>query len=193
MSSPGAGKTRLLERTLQALGDELAIGVIEADIQTTLDAERIERAGVRQVHQIVTHGACHIDANMLANALDEMDLAELDLLVVENVGNLVCPAEFDLGEDRKVVLYAVTEGEEKPLKYPLMFREAQVLLVNKIDLLPHLEVDLARIHANARQINPSLAIFDVACTSGQGLERFYDWLRAEVERKRARAPDGPGA
>ncbi|HOX46969.1 MAG TPA: hydrogenase nickel incorporation protein HypB [Myxococcota bacterium] len=185
MSSPGAGKTALLERTIRDLRGELRIGVIEGDIQTSLDAERIERAGAAYAHQINTQGACHIDGNMIAPVIEEMDLGALDLLVVENVGNLVCPAEFDLGEDRKVVLFSVTEGEDKPKKYPLMFQESDLMLVHKIDLLPHLDTDLALIHRHALEVHPDLTILDLSCKSGQGLEAFYTWLRAEIARKRA--------
>jgi len=185
MSSPGAGKTALLERTIRDLQRELRIGVIEGDIQTSLDAERIERAGAAYTHQINTLGACHIDANMIAPVLEEMDLGALDLLVVENVGNLVCPAEFDLGEDRKVVLFSVTEGEDKPKKYPLMFQQSHLMLVHKIDLLPYLDTDLALIHRHALEVHPDLTILDLSCKTGQGLDAFYTWLRAQIAHKRA--------
>jgi hydrogenase nickel incorporation protein HypB len=185
MSSPGAGKTSLLERCIRDLRGELRIGVIEGDIQTSLDAERIEAAGAAYAHQINTHGACHIDGNMIAPVIEDMDLDGLDLLVVENVGNLVCPAEFDLGEDRKVVLFSVTEGEDKPRKYPLMFQQSNLMLVHKVDLLPYLDTSLEAIHRNAREVNPDLAILDLSCKSGVGLEAFYAWLREQVAHKRA--------
>ncbi|NMB74496.1 MAG: hydrogenase nickel incorporation protein HypB [Myxococcales bacterium] len=184
MSSPGAGKTALLERTLRDLRGRLRIGVIEGDIQTTLDARRVERAGAAWVHQINTRGACHLDAGMIAPALAGAPLGRLDVLVIENVGNLVCPAEFVVGEDHKVVLSAVTEGEDKPAKYPLMFRESSLLLVNKIDLLPHLDVKLAAIHRAARRVHPGLRILDVSCRTGQGLPAFYAWLESQLERRR---------
>ena len=185
MSSPGAGKTSLLEKTISDLQGELRIGVIEGDIQTSIDAERIEKAGATFTHQINTHGACHIDGNMVAPVLEEMDLAQLDLVVIENVGNLVCPAEFDVGEDFKVVLFSVTEGDDKPKKYPLMFHESSLLLINKTDLLPHLDSDLQIIHENARDVNPEITIMDISCKSGEGLTGFYDWLRTRVAAKKA--------
>ncbi len=183
MSSPGAGKTSLLERLIQALSGQLSIGVIEGDIQTSLDAERIERAGASWAHQINTQGACHIDGSMVAAVLDQVDLAAVDLVVIENVGNLVCPAEFELGEDLKVVLFSVTEGEDKPAKYPLMFRESGVLVINKIDLLPHLDVDLDALHAAALAVNPRLTVFDLSCQTGEGLDGLCDWLQEQVARK----------
>ncbi|MBN2494517.1 MAG: hydrogenase nickel incorporation protein HypB [Deltaproteobacteria bacterium] len=185
MSSPGAGKTTLLEHCISALAGELAIGVIEGDIQTSLDADRIEAAGAAFAHQINTRGACHIDGNMIAPVVDEMDLDALDLLFVENVGNLVCPAEFDVGEDEKLVLFSVTEGDDKPKKYPLMFQVSGVMLVNKIDLLPHLDADLDKIHAHARDVHPDMRIFDISCKTGEGLDAFYGWLREAVARKKA--------
>ncbi len=185
MSSPGAGKTALLEKTIADLKGELSIGVIEGDIQTSLDADRIEAAGATFTHQINTHGACHIDGNMIAPVLDLMDMSALDLLVVENVGNLVCPAEFDVGEDEKMVLFSVTEGDDKPKKYPLMFQESNLMVVNKIDLLPYLDSELETIHKNARDVHPDLTIFDVSCRSGDGLDAFYGWLKEKVAAKKA--------
>ena len=176
MSGPGAGKTTLLERTIQALGHELRMGVVEGDIQTAMDAERIQRAGAAAV-QIETRGACHLDASMVAAALPELDLAGLDLLIIENVGNLVCPAEFDVGEHAKVMLLSLAEGDDKPLKYPLMFRESRVLLINKMDLAPHLDADPERIERDALGLNPALEVMRVSCRSGEGLEEWYRWLR----------------
>jgi hydrogenase nickel incorporation protein HypB len=190
MSSPGAGKTTLLERTIRDLAGEISIGVIEGDIQTSLDSERIERAGATFAHQINTFGACHIDGNMISPVLDQVDLASIDLLVVENVGNLVCPAEFEVGEDHKLVLFSVTEGEDKPHKYPLMFRESVLMLVNKIDLLPHLNVELESIHDAARQVHPEITILDISSQTGEGMNGFYDWLREEVKKKKERGPAG---
>jgi hydrogenase nickel incorporation protein HypB len=177
MSAPGAGKTSLLEKTVAALSGERRIGVIEGDIQTSLDAERIERAGARAV-QINTDGACHLDANMVAAAVSKLELPALDLLVIENVGNLVCPAEFKVGEHAKAMILSLAEGDDKPLKYPLMFKESRVLLINKMDLQPHVNSDPARIEQAARQINPAIEIFRVSCKTGEGLEGWYGWLRA---------------
>jgi hydrogenase nickel incorporation protein HypB len=177
MSAPGAGKTTLLERTVRELGAEKRIGVIEGDLQTALDAQRIERAGARAV-QINTDGACHLDANMVAAALPSFDLAALDLLVVENVGNLVCPAEFDVGEHAKAMILSLTEGDDKPAKYPLMFRESRVLLINKMDLAPYVNADPAKIEKDARAINPELRVIRLSCMTGEGLEEWYGWLRA---------------
>ena len=177
MSAPGAGKTTLLEKTVAALSGELRIGVIEGDIQTSLDAERIERAGARAV-QINTDGACHLDANMVAAAVGKLELSALDLLVIENVGNLVCPAEFKVGEHAKAMILSLAEGDDKPLKYPLMFKESRVLLINKMDLQPHVNSDPARIEQAARQINPEIEIFRVSCKTGEGLQGWYGWLRS---------------
>ncbi len=185
MSSPGAGKTSLLERTIEALRDDLAIGVIEGDIQSSQDAERIAKKGVAVV-QINTDGACHLDANMVRGTLDRFDLSSLDLLVVENVGNLVCPAEFRVGEDLKAMILSVAEGDDKPSKYPLMFRESEVLLVNKIDLLPHVDCSLEKMVVDSRKINVDLDIFEVSCKTGQGLEGWYDWLREKVKEKKVK-------
>jgi hydrogenase nickel incorporation protein HypB len=189
MSSPGAGKTTLLEKTIDALKDTLRIGVIEGDIQSTHDAERIARKGVPAV-QINTGGACHLDGNMIRDTFAEMDLDHLDLLVVENVGNLVCPAEFRLGEDFKVMILSVTEGDDKPSKYPLMFRESTVLLINKIDLLPYVDCSLARIREEALKINPHLTVFDVSCKTGEGLDLWAAWLKKSVEANRSAHPAG---
>ncbi|MBF0550050.1 MAG: hydrogenase nickel incorporation protein HypB [Deltaproteobacteria bacterium] len=179
MSSPGAGKTTLLERTIDALSSKIKLGVIEGDIQTSADAERIAKHGVPVV-QINTDGACHLDGNMIRDALTAIDIDPLDLLIVENVGNLVCPAEFSVGEDHKVMILSVAEGDDKPAKYPLMFKESTVLLVNKIDLLPYTDCDVNKIRADAKTINPKLIIFEVSCRTGQGLEDWYAWLTKQV-------------
>jgi len=181
MSSPGAGKTTLLERTLGALKDEMRIGVIEGDVATTADAERVEAMGVPVV-QINTGSACHLDGAMIRDALDEFDLAGLDLLIVENVGNLVCPAEFRVGEDHKVMLLSTTEGDDKPLKYPLMFHESSVLIVNKTDLIPYTDFSMDKAVGDAKSINPKLDVFPVSCRTGDGLEAWYGWLRENVKR-----------
>jgi len=175
MSSPGAGKTSILEKTIEALKDKLRLAVIEGDVQTSLDAERIARYGILTV-QINTYGACHIDGNMVKEALPDLNLDEIDILFVENVGNLVCPAEFKVGEDYKVMILSVPEGDDKPAKYPLMFRESSVLLINKIDLLPFLECDLEKINKEALKVNPHLKNFPVSAKTGEGLEGWYDWL-----------------
>ncbi len=179
MSSPGAGKTTLLERTIESLKDTIPIGVIEGDIRSSIDAERIDKLGVPVV-QINTDGACHLDGNMVRECLGELDLSSLRLLFVENVGNLVCPAEFKIGEDHKVMILSVTEGDDKPSKYPLMFRESSVLLINKIDLLPYIECDLERIKSSARDINPGLEIFEISCKTGEGLDRWYRWIKENL-------------
>ncbi len=185
MSSPGSGKTSLLERSIEALRDELAIGVIEGDIQSSQDAERIAKKGVAVV-QINTDGACHLDANMVWGTLDRFELRSLDLLVVENVGNLVCPAEFQVGEDMKAMILSVAEGDDKPSKYPLMFRESEVLLINKIDLLPHVDCSLEKMVTDSRRINAGLHIFEVSCKTGQGLDGWYGWLREKVKEKKGK-------
>jgi hydrogenase nickel incorporation protein HypB len=179
MSSPGAGKTSLLEKTIDALKDDVRMGVIEGDIQSSQDAERIAQKGIPVV-QINTGGACHIDGNMIRDTFKEFDFDDLDILVVENVGNLVCPAEFDVGEDFKAMILSVPEGEDKPAKYPLMFHESKVLLINKIDLLPYLEVSIEEIKAEALKVNPHLIIFEISCKTGEGLDAWYRWLREEV-------------
>jgi hydrogenase nickel incorporation protein HypB len=187
MSSPGAGKTSLLEKTIDALKGELRIGVIEGDIQSSQDAERIAQKNIPVV-QINTGGACHIDGNMIRDTFKEFDFAGLDLLVVENVGNLVCPAEFNVGEDFKAMILSVPEGEDKPAKYPLMFHESSVLLINKTDLLPYLEVSLEQMKAEALKVNPKLTVFEVSCKTGEGLDAWYDWLRDQVKGRRSKAP-----
>lgn len=176
MSSPGSGKTTLLERTIRELRGEIEIGVIEGDQETPLDAERIRAAG-RPVVQINTGAGCHLDASMVHDALHAMNAAPGSLLFIENVGNLVCPALFDLGETQRVVLASVTEGADKPLKYPHMFRAADLVVVNKIDLLPYVDFDLARFGSFLRQINPTVPILTVAATSGDGLDGWFHWLR----------------
>ena len=183
MSSPGAGKTTLLERTISTLKGEFKIGVIEGDIQSSHDAERIAQEGVPVV-QINTGGACHLDGNMIRDTFDNFNFSEIDLLVVENVGNLVCPAEFQVGEDFKAMILSVTEGDDKPSKYPLMFHESRVLLINKIDLLPYLDCSLEKIKSEALKINPELVVFEVSCKTGEGLESWYSWLKKEIERKK---------
>lgn len=176
MSSPGAGKTTLLERTAEALAGKVRLGVIAGDIETSRDAERIEKYNIPVV-QLTTVTACHLDANMVASALPHLDLSQIDILIIENVGNLVCPAEFKVGEDCKVMILSVTEGDEKPLKYPLMFRESSLLIINKIDLLPFTNFNMDEAKANALKMNPDLGIVEVSTTTGQGIEDWISWLK----------------
>lgn len=176
MSSPGAGKTTLLERTIARLRGQLGIAVIEGDIETTADAERIEKAGAETV-QINTRGACHLEAHMVRAALDDIDLAHTDLLVIENIGNLVCPSAWNLGEDTRVVVVSTTEGDDKPAKYPQMFAVAEVMIVNKLDLLPYVDYDLEKVKRQALSINPRLRIFELSCRSGEGLDAWCEWLK----------------
>lgn len=180
VSSPGAGKTTLLERTLDALGHELRVAVVAGDVQTQNDADRIARHTSSLVQAVVTAGACHLDAHQIEVALESIDLDSTDLLFVENVGNLVCPAAWDLGERSKVVLFPVTEGEDKPLKYPRMFREARHAVITKADLLPHVPFDLKRAMGYARDVNPDIEFFITSCTQGDGLGEWYEFLRAQV-------------
>ncbi len=175
MSAPGAGKTSVLEKTLLQ-NSGLRIGVIEGDIAGTDDAERIEKLGAPVV-QLNTGGACHLDANMIYAVLNDLPLSEIDLLFIENVGNLVCPAEFKVGEDIKVMLLSITEGHDKPLKYPLMFRESSALLLNKVDLAPYLDVDIGKIKKDALSLNPKLKIFEVSCKTGQGISEWIAWIK----------------
>ncbi|ALA58080.1 Hydrogenase nickel incorporation protein HypB [Nitrospira moscoviensis] len=180
VSSPGSGKTTLLEQTIRALSHELRIQVIEGDQATVNDAERIRSTGCRVV-QINTGVGCHLEADMVARGLEQLAPVPDSIVMIENVGNLVCPALFDLGEQAKVVVLSVTEGEDKPLKYPHMFRAAQVLLLNKIDLLPHLSFDVTRCIEYAKSVNPHLEVFLVSAISGEGMQSWYKWLRAQVQ------------
>lgn len=184
VSSPGAGKTTLLERTIAALDGRVRLSVVEGDVQTDLDAQRVARYGVPVV-QIVTNGGCHLEARLVRDALAQIDLQQTDVLVIENVGNLVCPANFDLGEDLKVVVLSVTEGDDKPLKYPAMFQRASVLVINKIDLVPYVDADVSAIRRHARLANPDLQIFETSCRTGEGIEEWADWLAVQAERRRA--------
>ena len=185
VSSPGSGKTTLLERTLDVLGRELEIAVVTGDVQTQNDAERLARRTSRLVQAVVTGGACHLDALQVMNALDAIDLNTTDLLFIENVGNLVCPANWDLGEDAKIVVFSVTEGEDKPLKYPRMFEQARYAVLNKIDLLPYVPFDVERSIENARRINPSLEVFQTSGLTGRGLDEWFDFLRSRTVLQRS--------
>ena len=180
VSSPGSGKTTLLERTLDALGDELRISVVTGDVQTQNDADRLAARTSRLVQAVITGGACHLDARQVQHALDALDLDDTDLLFIENVGNLVCPAGWDLGESAKVVLFSVTEGEDKPLKYPAMFRNSTTAVLTKVDLLPYVPFDVDRAIAAARSINPELELFRVSALDGTGMDAWLDFLRARA-------------
>jgi len=185
VSSPGTGKTALLERTLDALGDEITMAVVTGDVQTQNDAERLARRTDQLVQAVITNGACHLDARQVQVALDKIDLDRTDLVIVENVGNLVCPASWDLGEHAKVVLFSVTEGEDKPVKYPKMFRQARYAAVTKMDLLPHLDFNLDQAVAWARAINPDLWFFFTSALTGEGLDEWFDFLRGLVPQRSA--------
>ncbi|MDR2076245.1 MAG: hydrogenase nickel incorporation protein HypB [Desulfovibrio sp.] len=184
ISSPGAGKTALLERTLTDLREEFTMAVIEGDLQTDNDARRVAATGARVV-QINTGGGCHLDGAMILEALNTLALDRVDILFIENVGNLVCPVEFDCGEDHKIALLSVPEGDDKPEKYPLLFHLAALLLVNKTDLLPYVEFSLDRAARLAKQLNAALPVLPLSCKTGEGLNAWYDWLRAAREAKRA--------
>ena len=179
VSSPGSGKTTLLERTLTDLKDKMEFAVIEGDQQTTNDADRIHATGTK-VTQINTGKGCHLDSHMVLHALQGMRPKQNSVLFIENVGNLVCPAMFDLGEKERVVIISVTEGDDKPLKYPDMFHSSTLCIVNKIDLLPYVPFDIEKVKANARKINPALDIIEVSCTSGAGLSEWYNWLQTKI-------------
>ena len=181
MSSPGAGKTSVLERTLERLGGEIRVGILEGDVQTTLDADRLERFHVPivQVNTDPGFGAeCHLDANMVRSGLPSLPLQEIDTLIIENVGNLVCPAEFKVGEDTRVMVFSVTEGEDKPLKYPLMFRSVELVLVNKVDLLPYVDFDVERFHRNLDAVNPGVERIMTSAKTGEGIPAWCSWLLA---------------
>lgn len=183
MASPGAGKTSLITRTIESLRGEVRIGAIDGDIATTLDADRIAAFGVPAV-QINTGGACHLDAAMIQRALAQLDLESLDLLIVENVGNLVCPAAFKLGTDRDVLIASVPEGDDKPYKYPVMYRGVDALILNKIDVLHAFDFDVDYFCRGVEALNPGLEFFPVSCRTGEGLDPWLAWLRAEMQRGR---------
>jgi len=184
MSSPGAGKTSLILQTINNLKSKARIAVIEGDIASSLDADRVHQQGV-EVVQINTAGGCHLDANMTEYALNNLPLGDIDLLLIENVGNLVCPAEFALGEHKRVMLLSLPEGDDKPYKYPLMFTEADVVLVNKIDLLPYLEFNLSAFHKAVSGLNPEVKVFQVSCKTGEGLEDWFSWLQNEIKKMKS--------
>ena len=180
MSAPGAGKTSLIEKTIQEISANLKIGVIEGDIAGSDDARRIANLHIPVV-QINTGGACHLDANMISEVLDDLPLNNLDLLIIENVGNLVCPAEFKVGENIKVMLLSIAEGDDKPLKYPLMFQESSALILNKIDLLPYTNASIDKIRKNSLSLNPKLKIFEVSCRTGEGMGKWVKWLQSLIK------------
>ncbi len=184
IAAPGAGKTTLIERTIAALNRELKILVIEGDPHTHLDTDRVTALGA-QCEQINTLGGCHLDAEMVANALKDRNLNEVDLLILENIGNLLCPAAWDLGEDKRLVVTSLPEGNDKPFKYPETFLLSQVLVINKIDLEPHLPTSTHQICHSALQVNPQLEVFKLSCTNGQGLERWLNWIRTQCRHKRS--------
>ncbi len=185
MSSPGAGKTSLILQTIKRLKPKTRIAVIEGDIASTIDADKVHKQGVPVV-QINTAGGCHLEANMIENALNNLPLEEIDLLIIENVGNLVCPAEFTLGEHKKVMLSSVPEGDDKPYKYPVMFSETAVVLVNKIDLLPYLDFNIEAFSKAVTGLNPGAKIFPISCKTGEGLEAWFSWLEAEIKQMKNR-------
>jgi hydrogenase nickel incorporation protein HypB len=185
MSSPGAGKTSLILQTINRLKSGTRLAVIEGDVASRIDADKVNKEGV-PVIQINTGGGCHLDANMTERALDNLPLGEIDLLLIENVGNLICPAEFNLGEHKKVMLLSMPEGDDKPHKYPLMFSEADVVLVNKVDLLPYLDFNLDAFRKVVTGLNPKVKIFPVSCKTGEGLAAWFAWLEGEVKKLKRR-------
>jgi hydrogenase nickel incorporation protein HypB len=182
VSSPGSGKTSIVEKTLEHFKGRLKISVIEGDVQTSLDAERVSKYKVPVV-QIVTNGSCHLEAKLVHDALQKLEIKDTDILFIENVGNLVCPAAYDLGEDMKVVIVSTTEGDDKPLKYPRMFMNASVLLINKIDLIPYIDCNIDVLKNNALQINPKLEILELSCTTGAGIDKWCSWLESKVQKE----------
>jgi hydrogenase nickel incorporation protein HypB len=185
MSSPGSGKTTTLVRTLEALMPELRCAVIVGDICSTHDADKLAESGapVVQINTDQFGGECHLAAHVIDTALDALDLHTIDLLIVENIGNLVCPAEFDIGEDLKVVMLSVTEGEDKPIKYPLMFRVCNATLINKIDLIPYLDLDTATVEKSIHQVHPDMPVFAISAKTGEGFETWLDWLKKKIQKK----------
>ena len=180
MSSPGSGKTTTLRRTIEALKDELRIGVMEADIDSDVDAAAIEKTGAKVI-QIHTGGMCHLDAGMTKQGLIGLGTEDVDLAILENIGNLVCPAEFDTGAVKNAMILSVPEGDDKPLKYPLMFSICDVLLINKIDVLPYFDFDIEKCREYVRRLNPNMAIFPISSRTGEGMDAWFDWLRQQTK------------
>ena len=180
LSSPGSGKTSLLEQTLARLANHIQIAVVEGDVQTDKDAQRIAKYNIPVV-QIITNGGCHLEAQLIQNALGNFDLNALNVLIIENVGNLVCPANYDLGESKKVVLISTTEGDDKPLKYPAMFHVSDVMIINKMDLLNYVDFDVTTAKENAYRINPDLKIIETSCRTGQGIDQWMNWLYTQIK------------
>lgn len=180
LASPGAGKTSLILQTINSLKDEFRLAVIEGDIASKIDALKIEHHGIPVV-QINTGGGCHLDANMIHMALDNLSLEKVDVLIIENVGNLVCTADFKLGEDKKVLILSVPEGDDKPHKYPLIFSQVEAVLVNKIDVLPHFDFDLSDFSKTVYELNPDVSIIPVSCKTGEGIELWVKWLKDQIK------------
>jgi hydrogenase nickel incorporation protein HypB len=181
LSSPGSGKTSIIERTIEHMRTDLRIAVIEGDVQTDIDAKRVEKYKV-PVIQIVTNGGCHLDAKLVRDAMANLNFSDINFLIIENVGNLVCPAGYDLGEDHKVVILSTTEGDDKPLKYPKMFMNSEVLIINKTDLLPYVNSNIETLKTNALNINPKLTIFETSCTTGEGIDKWCNWLITNINK-----------
>jgi len=181
VSSPGSGKTSIVERTIHHIKDKIKFAVIEGDVQTDLDAQRVDAYGIPVV-QIVTQGGCHLEAGLVRDAYNKLEDKKIDALLIENVGNLVCPAGYDLGEDFKVVIVSTTEGDDKPLKYPAMFRNASVLIINKVDLIPYVNCSLETLRNNALSINSSLKIFETSCTTDEGIPDWCSWLESQIKK-----------
>jgi len=181
VSSPGSGKTSILEKTIEKLKGKINLAVIEGDVQTDLDAKRVEKYNVPVV-QIVTNGGCHLDAKLVKDALDSINLSDISFLVIENVGNLVCPAGYDLGEDYKIVVLSTTEGDDKPLKYPKMFINSSILIINKVDLLPYVNCNINELKENALKINPDLKVFETSATTGSGIDDWCEWILANIKK-----------
>ena len=180
MSSPGSGKTTTLTRTIEKLGDKMNIGIMEADIDSDVDAERISNTGVKKVIQLHTGGMCHLDAGMTKQGLEGLGTENIDLAILENVGNLVCPAEFDTGAVKNAMILSVPEGHDKPLKYPLMFSICDVLLVNKIDVMPYFDFDLDKCREYVKKLNPNITIIPISARTGEGIDEWVNWLRTQV-------------
>ncbi|MBM7870433.1 hydrogenase nickel incorporation protein HypB [Clostridium pascui] len=182
LGSPGSGKTSVLEQIIKLTKEKINMAVIEGDLYTTKDAERIEKQGV-DVVQVNTGGACHLDASMVEEALEEINVNQLHLLVIENVGNLVCPASFDLSEDMKVIVMSVTEGNDKPLKYPAMFQRSKILILNKMDMIKLTNFDMEEFYTDAKSINGDIKIFEVSCTTGEGIDNLCDYIKSMINQK----------